>query len=67
MSVSKKLYLAIMAMDSYNRGYGASIFDDRSGQNSLSKRRVGTLPTAPAPQSPPPHDGLIATFSTPSR
>lgn len=28
MAISKDLFLAILAMDSYNQGYGAEISDD---------------------------------------
>lgn len=29
MAISKDLFLAILAMDSYNRGYGAGLADER--------------------------------------
>lgn len=38
MSISKELYLAILAMDSYNRGYGAGIADgDTNDQDGLGE------------------------------
>ncbi|MGX0905410.1 hypothetical protein ACSSV8_004010 [Roseovarius sp. MBR-79] len=34
MTISKDLFLSILAMDSYNRGYGAGVADEREGDTN---------------------------------
>ncbi|WP_162933127.1 hypothetical protein [Roseovarius sp. EL26] len=51
MAISKDLFLSILAMDAYNRGYDAGINDEGEndldglghGQIGSSKRRVGNV------------------------
>ena len=47
MSISKDLFLSILAMDSYNRGYGAGIADgngstDNDGNDTDGLGRIGS-------------------------
>lgn len=39
MTISSELFLAILAMDSYNRGYGAGIDFGRNSNDDSQRRR----------------------------
>lgn len=64
MTISKELYLAILSMDAYNRGYGAGIADggkadtDGLGEagSQIGKQQLRQLicPLVPKPQASTP-------------
>jgi hypothetical protein len=41
VSISKELFLSILAMDSYNRGYGAGLGSDTDGLGSIAGTKIG--------------------------
>jgi hypothetical protein len=42
MTISKDLFLAIVSMDSYNRGYGSGVGSDEDGLGSRGGTKIGT-------------------------
>jgi hypothetical protein len=42
MTMSKELFLAILSMDSYNRGYGAGLGSEEDGLGSAIRTKIGT-------------------------
>ena len=66
MTISKELFLAILSMDAYNRGYGAGIADgganDPDGLGDSFGTRIGAATITQASDSDPLSDEVTAGF-----